>query len=77
MLSSSFGITELKKAASKRRVDSIRRNLSTVLYTGASKDSVEDGEKEKEPNLLTMYTGSKHEVLTLSVFSRPQMPTTA
>ena len=77
MLNSSLGITELKKAASKRRVETIRRNLSTVLYTGASKDSADDEKKEKEPNLLTTYTGSKHEVLSLSVFSRPQKPTEA
>ena len=76
MLNQPLGEGELKKEASRRLIESIRRNQSSVLFTGKGLECLEEG-KELDNPLMTSFTGSQHEVISLSVFSRPLKPSAA
>ena len=57
MLNQPLGEGELKKEASRRLIESIRRNQSSVLFTGKGLECLEEG-KELDNPLMTSFTGS-------------------
>lgn len=69
-----FGHSELKKEASRRRIESIRRFQSIVLKT-ENKSSALDESMLMDRPIKPHHMGSINETMSLSVFNRPRRST--